>query len=339
MRIRYAPLLVMTLALIGTSASDASQAPRDDAHRDGSWKLVLLPFGEDEFAIVKLIEKDGKTTASVADAHQMLGQPEVKTIERKDGVLTMALSGTGGDTVFKGTFVKEGPNAGKVLGTVNLRGTVYPARMETTTDSKVSPIKQSPLVAKLVEAQQESSPKSKINKLEDAIKGNHGSPNSALLYAELLSSAQAAGLELEKVEGIISRWNEEAKPYGDAWANEVRHKALKAVASSKSFAKLTVELAQKVEETVIDSDAETKATVVGILARAARNAGMEELAKVSEARYAKLDQQLDEEYHKKVPPFKPESYPGRKTKGADQVVLMELFTGAMPPMRCGRRRV
>jgi hypothetical protein len=331
MRIKHAPPLVMALVLIGTTASALSQAPRDDAHRDGSWKLVLLPFGEDEFAIVKLIEKDGKTTASVADAHEMLGRPAVKAVEWKDGALTVALSGAGGDTVFKGTFVKNGPSAGKVLGTVNFRGTVYPARMETTTDSKVSPIKQSPLIAKLAETQQESSPKSKTKKLEEAIQGNHGSPNSSLLYAELLSSAQAAGLELAKVEDIVKRWTQEAKPYGDAWSNEVRHKALKAVASSKSFAKLTVELAQEVEKTVSESDAETKANVVGILARAARNAGMEEMAKVSEARYLKLDQQLDEEYHKKVPPFKPTPYLGRTDKIADQVVLMELFTGAQCP--------
>ena len=58
---------------------------------------------------------------------------------------------------------------------------------------------------------------------------------------------------------------------------------------------------------------------------------MEELAKEAEARHAKLEVQLDEEYHKKVPPFKPAPYAGRKNPKANQVVLMELFTGAQCP--------
>ena len=102
------------------------------------------------------------------------------------------------------------------------------------------------------EIQKESDPKSKIKKLEEAIQGNHGSPNNAMLYAELLSSAEAAGLEVEKVEDVVKHWTDEAKPYGDEWTNEVRLRALKAVASSKSFAKLTVELAQEADKAVSD---------------------------------------------------------------------------------------
>ena len=55
------------------------------------------------------------------------------------------------------------------------------------------------------------------------------------------------------------------------------------------------------------------------------------LAKEADARQAKLDVVLDEEYHHKVPPFKPTPYAGRKNTQANQVVLMELFTGAQCP--------
>ena len=58
---------------------------------------------------------------------------------------------------------------------------------------------------------------------------------------------------------------------------------------------------------------------------------MAELAKETLARHAKLSQKLDEEYLQKVPPFQPTSYNGRQNKKADQVVLMELFTGAQCP--------
>jgi hypothetical protein len=154
---------------------------------------------------------------------------------------------------------------------------------------------------------------------------------SSLFYVELLSSAEAAGLEAEKVADVIKQWKEEAKPYGDEWTNEVQLRALRIVAASKKFAKLTVELAQEADKLASEDTLETKASVVEILAHAARTAGMEELAKASEARQAKYDQQLDEEYHHKVPPFIPTPYAGRQNKKADQVVLMELFTGAQCP--------
>jgi hypothetical protein len=330
-RIKFAPSLALALLLIGTTASIARPALADDAPLNGTWKLVVLPYGEDEFAIFKLIEKEGKTTASVADAQQMLGQPQVKDVERKDGLLTITLNGSGGSTVFKGRLAKDGPGAGKVLGTVNFRGSTYPARLEPTTESKVSPFTRSPLIAKVQEAGRERDPKAKIKMLEEAIKGNHGNPNSSLLYGELLGSAQGAGLEVEKVRDFVKRWAEEAKPYGDEWLNDVRLRALRAVASSKSLAKLTVELAQEAERAVSEKDVETKATVIGFLAGAARESGMTELARESEARHAKLDQLIDEEYHKKVPPFKPTAFSGRKDKTADQVILMELFTGAQCP--------
>jgi hypothetical protein len=322
---------VLAVILFGTNVSIARPFPADDTHLDGNWKLVVLQFGEDEFAIVKLVDKDGAPAASVTDAQQMLGRSTVKTVERKDGVLTISLDSAGMRTVFKGRLATEGASAGKILGTVNFRGTTYPARLEPTKDSKVAAFTQSPLIAKYQQARQERDPKSKIKKLEEAILGNHGNPNSSLLYGELLSSAESAGLDAKKIADAVKRWIDDAKPYGDEWANEVRLKAVKAVASNKSVAKMTVELAEQAERVLPEQDTETKATLVGILARAARTAGMTELASTSESRQAKLEKQLDDEYHHKVPPFKPTSYTGRTKKDADRVVLMELFTGAQCP--------
>jgi hypothetical protein len=50
-----------------------------------------------------------------------------------------------------------------------------------------------------------------------------------------------------------------------------------------------------------------------------------------EARLAKLEAKLDEEYLATVPPFKPSVYSGRKEKGANRVAVLELFTGAQCP--------
>jgi hypothetical protein len=330
-RHKNAQALASALLLIGTSAIAASACAADDARLDGNWKLVVLPYGTDEFAIFKLTEKEGKMTASVVDVQQMLGGNKIKAVEWQGGMLTLTVNGPAAGTVFKGRFFKDGPGAGKILGMVNFRGAMYPARLERTAESKVRSLQRSPLMAKLADAQKEKDPKAKIKKLEAALHDNHGSPSSSLLYPAFVSAAQTAGLNADKITEAVRRWIDEARPYGDEWLNEVRLKALRSVASRKGLAKLAVELAQDADKAVRADDVETSATVVGFLAQAAREAGMEELAKASDARHAKLDQKLDDEYHKKVPPFKPTPYVGRKDKKADKVVLMELFTGAQCP--------
>ena len=136
-----------------------------------------------------------------------------------------------------------------------------------TTSEKVGPLKQSPLSAKLQSSERETDPKSKIKKIEEAIEDNHGRPNNQLLYAELLGAAEAAGLESKKVADLIKQWTDEAKPYGEAWLNEVRFKALKAIGTSKSFAKVAVELAQELDKAVSEEAVEQKAMIVGLLAR------------------------------------------------------------------------
>ena len=53
----------------------------------------------------------------------------------------------------------------------------------------------------------------------------------------------------------------------------------------------------------------------------------------------KIESKIDAEYHKNVPPFKPTMFAGRKDKAANQVAVMELFTGAVPAMRRRRCRL
>jgi hypothetical protein len=113
--------------------------------------------------------------------------------------------------------------------------------------------------------------------------------------------------------------------------NTIRLRAIRAIAPSKSLAKITVELAQEADKVVSEADLDAKVTVLTFLGRAAKESGMEKLAEETDARRTKIDRLLDEEYHKKVPPFKPTAYSGRKDAAADQTVLMELFTGAQCP--------
>jgi hypothetical protein len=326
------PALALALLVAGGTASVARSVAAGEVKLDGTWKMVVLAFGDDEFAIVKLSQQDSKITGTVVDAQEMLlGKSEVKEAEQKGDQLTVALNGTAGQTVFQGKIQQDGPKAGEILGIVNFHGELYPARLESTNATKVGPHVQSPLIAKYIAAMNEKDSKSKIKKLEELTEGNHGAPNNQLLFSALLSLAEEAGLDSDRVGGMIKRWSEEAKPYGDGWVKEVKFKALKAIGASKKFAKLGVELATEADKGTSEAPVERKAAIVELLALAARNSGMEELAKDAEARHAKLDTMLDEEYHKNVPPFKPTPYGGRKDTKAGQVVLMELFTGAQCP--------
>jgi hypothetical protein len=78
------------------------------------------------------------------------------------------------------------------------------------------------------------------------------------------------------------------------------------------------------------SPAENRVRAALRLAAIAKLVGKADVAAEAEERAAKLDKDLDEEYHKTVPPFKPE-VASRKDKDSNRVVLLELFTGAQCP--------
>ena len=66
-----------------------------------------------------------------------------------------------GPNTFQGTLAKDGPDAGKVLGTFTFRGEIYPARLDRTEAQKVAEMKPSPLVQEFFAAAQDHDPKSK----------------------------------------------------------------------------------------------------------------------------------------------------------------------------------
>jgi hypothetical protein len=330
--------LAMALGVIAASFSAGAVAGADDpaGGLEGTWKLVVLAFGEDEFAVIKVEQLDGKPRAAVLGAQQMIvGNPRELTVNpiTIDGnTLTFVLKSPGGDFRFQGKLAEAGAESGKILGSFSFRGEVHPAWLLRTDSNKVAALKPSPLVQEYFAAAQDKDPHSKIQKLKEAIKKHAESPTNHLFYTELLGSAEAGGLTAAEVEELARSWMQEAAPFGEAWIKEVRQKLVKALGNARPYAGLTVELAQQVEKDLEnESNLEGKAAVAAVLARAARLTGKVDLAAAAASRAAKLEQQLDEDYHKKVPPFQPDAFSGRKTPGANRVVLMELFTGAQCP--------
>jgi len=80
-----------------------------------------------------------------------------------------------------------------------------------------------------------------------------------------------------------------------------------------------------------DHSAAIQSLVLSAYQTALARAGKAAEAKAISARVAKLEAKIDAEYLKSMPPFKPIAFVGRKDSSANQVVMMELFTGAQCP--------
>lgn len=330
-RLRFAAGSLAALCLLGFSTVASARAADD---LQGSWKLVILAYGADEFAIVDIHNEDGQAKGVLVDAQKgILGSDtKLEGVKVAGDKAEIDLKSPRSPLHFDGTLAKDGPHAGQVLGSVEFAGGVYPARLEKTTADKVEASGQNPMIAEFLKAAREGDPKAKATKLRELIEKHVGEPANQIIYSELLGAAEQAEMTAGDVEKLVETWLGEAKAHGEAWSNEVRVKALKALGSSKPFAATALKLAEEADKVLpADAPAETKAAVVGLLATAAANAGKTDLAADAKERLAKLDAQLDAEYHEKVPPFKPTAYEGRKNKEANQPVLFELFTGAQCP--------
>ena len=71
----------MTMIHLGAAAA-SSQEPA--AGLAGTWKLVVLAFGTDEFAIIKIDQNDGKAVATVPAA-QKHGPGQRRHLEGRPG--------------------------------------------------------------------------------------------------------------------------------------------------------------------------------------------------------------------------------------------------------------
>lgn len=323
-------VIVFSYAMIGELGSQPSLAALADAPViAGAWKLVLMPFGEDEFAIFDVKTTDGKIEGKVPSAQAMLG--ELKSAEGTitDHQVTIRFPGPGDPLVFRGVLDKEGK---KAMGSFQFRGRSYPSRIEKTEAQKVGPMQNSPMRQKVAQIQAVKDPKERVAKILELLKENPGHPMNAAAYDLLLSGAEAAGLGPEEVRAQVEKWTDEAKPYGPEWSGEVESRALKALQGKKAYAAVATELGQTaVKALSADVPLELRSNLVTLLARSARLAGKDDIATEAESRSKELDTQLDAEYHEKVPPFKPEAYAGREGGKGSRVVLMEIFTGAECP--------
>ncbi|MDR3618637.1 MAG: hypothetical protein P4L85_04740 [Paludisphaera borealis] len=319
--------LLATLCLLATTSAQAADEPT------GKWKLVILAFGADDLAVVDVQNDDGKPKGVLLDwQKKMIGDVALENLKVEGNAVSFGLKGPAVAIQFAGEPAAENPKEGTLLGTVKFMNEIFPARLEKTQDDKVGEPQPNPIMQDVLKTVREHGPKSRVKKLQELITRNAGAPSSQALYTQLLVAAPEAGVPAAEVDNHVETWLNDAKPYGKTWTDEVRLKAVKALTQSKNYAETTLKLAQEADKAVPpDAALGSRVVIVGLLATAAKNAGKADLAKDAEARLAKLEGELDAEYHEKVPPFKTTAFTGRKKAGADRVVVLELFTGAQCP--------
>lgn len=171
------------------------------------------------------------------------------------------------------------------------------------------------------------------------------------VYRAALKDAPGTTAAVEAAEGLLSRpgplnvtpaeaaaaltiLETDAKRYGPRFEAVAAVRLAGAVAQSDALAALALAAAKKAAA-VPNLQTRNKFEALTLLAAAQEKAGQAADAAATRGEIAKVDAELDAEYRRAVPPFKPEAYPGRKNKAADRVAVVELFTGSQCPPCAG----
>ncbi|MGC8644207.1 MAG: hypothetical protein ACP5XB_30475 [Isosphaeraceae bacterium] len=190
--------LTMALAVMAAPSGGGmtARAAEPAASLEGTWKLVVLAFGEDEFAIIKVEQRDGKSAASVVSAQNMVvGKADdlkIDPIAIDGNSLWFDLKTPDSSHRFQGNPAESGPATGQILGAFNFRGDNHPARLQRTESTKVADLQPGPMFQEYVSAAREKDAHVKGEKPRESIRKHAGNPTSYLFYTELLNSAAAA---------------------------------------------------------------------------------------------------------------------------------------------------
>lgn len=337
----------------------------------GSWLLTrVLPTGESAVCIVKVEDKDGKPAASVVfapkgtevtiDGFAATGKEVSFSLKM---VQTFGTQRLVSQLKFVGTPGKDGK---VVLGSLGLDARPMRAKLTATdkteleardltvkTDATDAYLKvmqfQNKAFTFQVRAQQEKDAEKKKELLKQAADARaevqeklpgmlreliaaHPDTAAAADAAMALLRLPQAKLEAGEAEKLVALIEKEAEPYGPRFAKSAVTQLADALAPRKDAAEVAVKVIAPLAKGLTDADkAADQVKVLTLYKTALENAGKAAEAKAIDSRLVKLEERLDAEYLATVPPFKPVAFAGRKERGANQVAVMELFTGAQCP--------
>jgi hypothetical protein len=189
--------------------------------------------------------------------------------------------------------------------------------------------KRQELLTQLNESQKQA--EEKIPTLLRDVITHHADTDEAIDAAlELLRNAARYQLTAAEATKLLALVEKRAAAYGPRYLRIQLLSGIETLAAIRHLAEAADTVAAKLAQAT-DAPADYLARVLNVRKTALTILNKPEDVKAVIAELAKLEDRIDAEYLKNVPPFQPVKYPGRKNPDANQVAVLELFTGAQCP--------
>lgn len=171
--------------------------------------------------------------------------------------------------------------------------------------------------------------------LRELVAQNAGSPFAIDGGMELLRGAAKFKVTPDEAKKLLVGIEKAAIAYGPSYVRALDLQFLEALAYQKGLESIAASIGEKLTKAFTDSDSPAyQSQVLSAFKKALESTSLpnkEATLKTVSANLEKIEGKLDTEFLKTVPPFKPTTFVGRSDKTANQVVVMELFTGAQCP--------
>lgn len=325
--------LLVLLALAAGLAAVCS-APAAAPPLAGNWKITVTSEGKEiTLAIIKVEPRDGKPAITIVAPEAIKNAP-IDDVSIQDRALRFTVTMQGLPFHMAVYAPKGSEKPSKLIGSVQPPGNAEPLMLERTEQTSITEKeaeKDSPGFNELERLGQEKDAGKRDEGLQALMKKYAEKP-VALAAAELLvQSAVADGAAADKVRPRAEQYLKAAAVYGREMELHAALQLARGLLASGKNADLAVDYARQAEKQLQPADPLLKQeNTLKVLAQALRKAGKDDEARTLEARLAKLEDRLDEEFEKRAIPFELEAPPRRK-RSSERVALLELFTGAQCP--------
>jgi hypothetical protein len=359
--IRCAAFLAVVLALVVPVQAADPIAP-------GNWMLTTLsPSAESVVCILQVEVKNGQPTAKVLFSPPG-AETTLSEFRASNSTVVATVKQTRGKATSEVSFVGvPGQDPKVILGSVGTTTARSRARLSRTDKStleanevftRLTPpepmVQVQQLSGKVTQAQnrflteKDAAKKQEFQKeYTEALRelnekqpalyrevvekhARHPAALDAALF--LLRGATRNRLTAAEAEQLVKIVHEHGLPHGPLFVGVVLAPIAETLASQPGLEKVALAaIAPAAQALTDDLPATVQSAVLASYRTTLMKAGKAAEAKELDTRIAKLESKIDEEYLRTVPPFKPTVFAGRKDTAANQVVLMELFTGAQCP--------
>jgi hypothetical protein len=336
MRHYYLGSLASVILLVGGLREGTLRAQGAESPAIGTWKVLYLePTEEITLWLLKIETRDGKPQATILAA----GLPNFKeskldSVRLDDRSVQVAISVPRGPSFVVTGYLPAGEkNPAKLFGSLAVNTRRAMMQMERTDVKEIDPAKAVvPSAAK--EAFEKAENLEKDKDREAALKeiAQKFAPHPAAFIANrrLLALAVSGAAAEEELRARGEQALKIAALYGPEIELQAARELTQQLLGGEKSVAVALEYARRAEKMLKETDPPSQQIeVLKLLARVAAKAG-KPVDKDLEARLARLEVALDDEFIKTNIPFAPPAFTGRKGK-SERVVLLELFTGAQCP--------